>query len=100
MNEIVRAKLTAIEVEQKLEYIRSQYERHLALHKIKTNTGTLESIVVTGSEILEDLVHFKFSKVAKAMFSLKHRRIEMLEAELTSAGSEVAYIIKAKEQFS
>jgi hypothetical protein len=100
MNEVARLALTPIEIEQKLEYLISQYQRHMELHKIKTNTGTVETIIVTGAEFLEGLANFQFSNAAKALFSLKHRRIALMEGELTSLGSEVAYILKANAAFS
>ncbi|HEY6186470.1 MAG TPA: hypothetical protein VIW80_02240 [Pyrinomonadaceae bacterium] len=99
MNDISQTNLTSIEVEQKLEYLIDQYQQHMKLHRIKTNTGTLETVLVTGSEIIEDLVRFKFSKVAKALFTVKHRKIALLEGELTAPGHELAYIIKARETF-
>jgi hypothetical protein len=100
MNEVARAKLTPIEVEQKLEYLISQYHRHMELHKMKTNAGALEVIVVSSAEFLEDLVKFKWGKIAKGLFTLKQRRIALMEGELTAPGSEVAYVIKAREHFS
>jgi|ERR1051325_1273489 hypothetical protein len=100
MNEVAKGELTLIEVEQKLEHLVSQYQRHMELHRMKTSAGTFETILVTGAEILEGLTHFQFSKAAKALFLLKHRRIALMEGELTSPGSEVAYVIKAKETFS
>lgn len=99
MNEVARGNLTSMEIEQKLEYLLSRYQRHLELHRMKTNAGTLETIVVMAGEIAENLAHFNFGKAAKALFSLKHRRIALMEGELTSPGSEVAYVIKARERF-
>jgi hypothetical protein len=46
--------------------------------------------------MLEGLVRLEFSKVAKALFSIKHRKLALMEAELNSPGNEVAYIVKAK----
>lgn len=100
MSEVARAKLSPIEIGQKLEYLISQYQRHMELHKMKTNTGTLETYLTIGAEFLEELLHLKPSKAVKALFSLKHKRVELIEGELTSPGREVAYVIKAKEQFS
>ena len=100
MNEVVRGELTPIEVEQKLEYLMSQYQRHMELHKMKINAGALETVVVSGAEFLEDLVKFKWGKIAKGLFSLKHRRIALLEGELTSPGHEVAYVVKARDTFT
>lgn len=100
MSEVARAELTPAEVEEKLEYLIDQYQQHMRLHRMKTNTGTLETIVTTSAEVLGDLANFKWGKAAQALFSLKHRKIALMEGELTSPGSEVAYIVKARETFS
>jgi hypothetical protein len=99
MSEVARAKLTPAEVEEKLEYLLDQYQKHMNLHRMKTNVGTLETVVATGAEVLGDLVSFKWGKAAKALFSLKHRQVTLLEGELTAPGNEVAYIVKARETF-
>jgi hypothetical protein len=100
MNEVARADLTAIEIEQKLEHLLIQYQRHMASHKMKVNKGTLETVIVSTAELAEDLVKLKWGKIAKGLFALKHRRIALISGELTSPGSQVAYIIKATETFS
>jgi hypothetical protein len=100
MNEISRGVLTPIEIEQKLEHLISQYQRRMAVHKMKTNTGTLKTFIVTSLEILEDLAHLNFGKVTKTLFSFKHRQIALIEGELTSARSEVAYVIKTEQAFT
>ena len=43
-----------IEVEQKLEYLMDQYRRHMELHRMKTNAGVLETILISTAEGLED----------------------------------------------
>lgn len=100
MSEVARAELTPAEVEEKLEYLIDQYQQHMRLHRMKTNVGTLETIVTTGAEFLGDLVSFKWGKAAEALFSLKRRQVALLEGELTAPGNEVAYIVKARETFS
>jgi hypothetical protein len=100
MSETARADLTPAEVEEKLEYLIDQYQQHMKFHRMKTNVGTLETIVTTSAEVLGDLVSFKWGKAAQALFSLKKRKVALLEGELTASGNEVAYIVKAKETFS
>lgn len=99
MSEVARAELTPAEVEEKLEYLIDQYQKHMRLHRMKTNVGTLETIITTGAEFLGDLVSFKWGKAAEALFSLKRRQVALLEGELTAPGNEVAYIVKARETF-
>lgn len=100
MSEVARAELTPAEVEEKLEYLIDQYRRHMRLHRMKTNAGTLETIVTITAEVLGDLASFKWGKAAQALFSLKKRQVDLLEGELTAPGNEVAYIVKAREIFS
>lgn len=99
MREIARAELTPIEMEEKLEYLLSRYRRHMELHKMKIKAGTLETVLVTTGEILENVAHLDFGKAAKALFSVRHRKISLIEGELTSPGNELAYIMKAQENF-
>lgn len=100
MSEVARAELSPTEVEEKLEYLVSQYQQHMELHRMKTNVGTLETIVTTGAEVLGDLVSFKWGKAAEALFSLKRRQVALLEGELSAPGNEIAYIVKARGAFS
>jgi hypothetical protein len=100
MSEMARADHTPAELEEKLEYLMSQYQRHMQLHKMKTNSGVLETTVVTTGEIVENLVNIKWGKLAKMLFSFRERKIALLEGELTSPGSEIAYMIKARERFN
>lgn len=99
MSEMARAALTPAELEEKLEYLMSQYQRHMQLHKMKTKAGVLETTVVSTGEIVENLVKIKWGKLAKMFFSVKQRRLALLEGELTSPGSEIAYVIKTRETF-
>lgn len=57
-------------------------------------------VVMTGAEFLGDLVSFKWGKAAEALFSLRRRRVALLEGELTAPGSEVAYIVNARDTFA
>lgn len=99
MSEVARDNRSPIEIEQKLEYLMDQYRRHLELHKMKSHAGIVETLVVSSAELLEDLMKIKWGKIAKGLFSFRQKKIAMLEGELTSPGSEVAYIVKAQETF-
>jgi len=100
MSEVARAKLSPIEIQEKLEWLLYQHKRYMQVHKLKIGTGVLEIIVTTASEVLEDLLAFRFIEAAKALFSFKRSQIALMEAEMTSPGKEVAYIFKAREHFA
>jgi hypothetical protein len=50
-------------------------------------------------EILEDLVQFRWSKLAKGMLSVRKRNVELLEAEMKAPGRECAYVFDARKRF-
>jgi hypothetical protein len=100
MTDVAKANLPPAEVEEKLEWLAYEYQKHLNLHRLKTKAGVLETIITTSAEVLGDLASFKWGKAAEALFSLKRGRVELLEGELTAPGNEVAYIVKAREKFN
>lgn len=99
MSEVARAELRPNEVVEKLAYLMSQYQRHMNLHRLRTNRGKLETILVTSAEVLGDLASFKWGKAVEALFSVNKQDIDLLEGELTAPGNEVAYIVKAHDTF-
>src|SRR4029077_6346630 len=100
MSEVARGKLTPAEAEEKLEYLLNQYRRGIEIHKMKVNTTTLETLVVTIADAPKNLLTLQWGEIAKGLFSIRHRKIALLEGELTAKGSEVAYIMKARDTFS
>ena len=99
IRKIASENLSALEIEEELEWLLHEYENNLHLHKIKSNTNAVEIWVKSPLEVLENLVTLKFSKIVDPLFAIKKRKISLLEAELQAPGREVAYILKAKEHF-
>lgn len=99
MNDLSRSDLKPNEIEQKLIFLVDQYQNHMKLHKMKTRKGTLETIVVTSAELIENIAKLKLSEAAKKLFSFRERKINLLETELSAPGREVAYILDAHERF-
>jgi hypothetical protein len=99
VNEMASGKLTQAEVSDKLEDLVSRYERTLKLEKMSRSTGVVETLVVSPAEIAESLVKFQWSKIAKKLFEVKHKQIDLMKAEMTLPGREVAYIVKARDRF-
>lgn len=99
MNEIARSDIDPREIEEKLEWLIYDYQRHLDLHRLKSTMGNFETIVVTTADILENLTKMRWGKLAQSFFSIRKRKIALLEAELTSPGAEVAYIVKTQGSF-
>lgn len=99
MHEIAKSNIDRIECEEKLAWLKQEFESHLRIHKLKTSYGAVEAMVTTTAEIAENLVKIKWGKAAKTLFSLGHERIELLEAESRAPGREIAYIVKAENAF-
>ena len=99
INEMASGKLTQVEMSDKLQDLVSRYDRALKLEKMSRTTGVLETLVVTTAEIAESLVKFQWSKLAKKPFEVRHKQIDLMKAEMTLPGHEVAYIVKARERF-
>jgi hypothetical protein len=99
INEMASGKLTPIEVSDKLEHLTSQYERTLKLEKMRRDTSVVETFVTTTAEVAEALAKFQWSKIAKMLFEVRHKQLELMKAELSAPGREVAYIVKARERF-
>jgi hypothetical protein len=99
MSEISKQQLNANEIEEKLEWLLHDYERHLKLHQLKIYPGLLETFITTGAELAENLIKLNWGKAAKTMFSLRHRKLALMEAEMNSPGAEIAYAYKTRKTF-
>jgi len=100
MADIARTDYTKPEIEDKLAWALREYERHLELHKLKYCTGVFETLIVGAAEVLENLAKFKWGKLAKSLFTIRHRKYALLEQELKLPGAEVAYVSKTRAHFS
>ncbi len=91
--------LSQAEIEEELEWLMNEFQSHMKVHKMKTNTETLEVIVKILPETIENLIKLRFSKLPEPFFAVKKRQINLMEAELNAPGREISYIIKTQEAF-
>lgn len=89
-----------VEIIQELEHLEREFNSHIRLSGMKTNYGTLESIVVVAAEVFENLATFNLSKAAKSIFFLKNHRIAMLEAEQSNPGKAISFLVNAKRRLT
>jgi len=99
MQDISRQNYSKKEISDRIDHLLHEYEQHLNFHKLKYTHGTFRVFVTTLSEIIENLVTLKFSKVTETIFSLSEKKLDLFEAEMQAPGREVAYISKAKNTF-
>ena len=84
--------LSTSEIEEKLEYLLQDYESHIRLHRAKFEYSTMEIIVKTTLDTLENVFKLNFGKIADSFFSFKHSKINLLEAEYSAPGKQLAYL--------
>lgn len=87
------------EVAEELVWLAHEYQQHMKVHRMKVNRGILEIVVTTAGELAEDLVKLRWGKLSKLLFSMSHRKIDLMEAELKAPGREIAYLVKARNEF-
>lgn len=90
--DIGKKQLSEKEIEQKYEYLLQEYTQQMNLYKLKYEVSTVETFVVTGLEILENLAKLNFSKAAKILFAIGRQELNLLEAEQKFTGRELAII--------
>lgn len=88
------------EASEELEWLVRQYEEHMHLHKLKANRGIVEVFITTTAEVAEDLIKFRWGKLAKLPFAVSHKKIDLLEAEMKAPGREIAYLVEARKRFA
>lgn len=92
--------LSAGEIEEELEVLINEYQKYMALHKIKSTTSIWESIIKVSLEAMENIATLKFSKLADILFTAKKQKIDLMEAEINAPNKEIAYLVKTNEEFN
>jgi hypothetical protein len=100
VNKIVKSNVSAAEMRDEIDDLLYRYRKSLDIHKIKHRNGTLQTIVVGSAEILENVLTFKFSKIAKELFSVNQSKVDLMNLELNAPGNELAYIYQTHDKFS
>jgi hypothetical protein len=64
---------------------------------MKTTKGAFETVITLVAETAENLAKVRWGKLAKGLFAVSARRIDLLEAELKAPGREIAYVFRARQ---
>lgn len=99
MQDVATKDLSKNEISERIEHLLNENKKHMRLHKMKYHNSTNSILISTPFEILEKLVKFEWSSLAKKFFNLKEKHFDLMEAELNAPGRELAYIIKTAERF-
>jgi hypothetical protein len=77
----------------------SEYSKHMDLHKMKTQVGVVKFILVSGAELIENLVKLKLGDFTKKILSTESIKVKLLEAELSAPNRELGYLHLVHEKF-
>jgi alkanesulfonate monooxygenase SsuD/methylene tetrahydromethanopterin reductase-like flavin-dependent oxidoreductase (luciferase family) len=99
MASVVVTGKTATEIEDEFQSLLDSYIEHMQLHKMKTHSTALQTLITMAADIVENVAKLNFGTAARAAFSLREQKLHLIEAELKAPGREVAYIIAAQERF-
>ncbi|MDP1792548.1 MAG: hypothetical protein Q8K63_00310 [Acidimicrobiales bacterium] len=95
----VAAGTSRSEIELELETRLHQFQRHLRVHRVRSNQGTLRSLISLPLGVAQELVRLRPKSAVDALFVLRERRALKLETRLTAPGHEVAFIDEAIQRF-
>jgi hypothetical protein len=87
------------DIRDEIEWLVNEYSKAMAIHHIKSSQSFVDVFMVSPLEIIENLVKFNWSRLAKGVVSVRKRKIELLEAEMKSSGRECAYVLRARQRF-
>ena len=88
-----------VEIAQEIEYLRAEYQSCMERHKLRIYKGSIETTVVGGATLLEDIAKLKLGEATKQLFTVQHQRIALLDSEAETPGREISYLIAAHEEF-
>ena len=90
---------TEAEIRDQLEWSLNEYTKAMNLHHIKASQSFVDVFVISPLELIENLVKFNWSKIAKGMLQVGKRKVELMEAETRAPGRECAYVFDARKKF-
>lgn len=98
INKISSGESSAFEINEELETLLEKYSQEIKQYRAKVRLNMVETIVKVPFGVAENLLRMKFSNAIGALFSISHKRTELLAEEKLLEGREVGYIYHAKEK--
>ena len=91
---------TEAEIRDELDWMVKEYKNAMRLHHIKASHSFVDVFVISPLEIIENLMKFNWSKIAKGALQVQKRKVELIEAEMKAPGRECAYVFDARKRFA
>jgi hypothetical protein len=95
----VLATRSEAEIAQELDYLLREYEHYMKVHELKIKKRVWETVLTATAETAEHASRLRFGQMAKSLFSISSRKIDLLEAELNAPGREIAYLSRVHKAF-
>jgi hypothetical protein len=99
MRKVTQDNLPPMELHEELEYMVAQYNDHMRMHRMKTQSGMVETLLTVPATIGEHLTRFRFGEAVQTLFSVRKHKAALLEAERAAPSREIAFIIDAQRKF-
>lgn len=99
ISSLATKKQSESEIRDDIEWSLNEYSKAMNIHRLKSSQSFLDVYVVAPLEIIEDLVKFNWSKVAKGLLQVQKRKVDLLEAETKAPGRECAYVFNAQHKW-
>ena len=106
INDLSRMVLPRTEIEDNLKSSIVDYENHMRIHRLKLKLDILKIVAAIDFPLLAAAKLTGWGPVITAaglivspLIAIKQQQVQLLEAEQTAPGREIAYIVKSKEQF-
>lgn len=99
INDIAKASLNISELQEKLEYMTTEFEAYMQTQKYEYELNDLEVILKLPLEIIKQIYSGEWGKLVNTILNIKKDKMKLLASEMTAPSKEIAYIIKANEKF-
>jgi len=99
LNSLATKKQTEAEIRDDIEWSLNEYTTAMKLHNLKAGNSFIEVYLIPVLDVLEDMVKFNWSNLARGAISVKKRQIELMEVEMKAPGRECAYLFHANRSF-
>jgi hypothetical protein len=97
---VAKESANPLEVEEELDSLLREHSVHLKQLTTETRFESLEILLSTPGEVIEDLVKLRFGSLIKRLLQFKRSEVNASGRELGLPGNDIAYITKATKLLS
>jgi hypothetical protein len=92
INEIATENYSVNEIEEKIEFMKNDYEKQLKYHSKQIKFNKLELILNSSIGIIENLIKLNFTELGNNLLSVKKEKLSLEINKQFLSGNEIAYI--------